>query len=212
MKTRISFGILAVMLAAAGARGSFIETYTESYSGAATVIPDGNPVGITSLLPVGNTPSAATINSLTVTLQVSGGYDGNLVAYLVAPNGTMVSLLNQPGGAPFGNPTLGMDITLQDGAPAITSSSSLASGTYSAAGTLGNFDGLNANGTWDLFFADVVSGGGTATLTGWSLDVNEVVPEPVNGALMVFAVLGGLWWVGRRMKARMGTPAESGLK
>jgi subtilisin-like proprotein convertase family protein len=219
MKTRISFGILAVMLAAVGARGSFIQTYTETFNGVNTYIPDGNPVGITSQETFSGTPSLATINSVTVSLDISGGYNGNLVAYLVAPNGTSVYLLNHPGGAPFGAAGSGFgsapgtyDFTLSDlGLTSIQTASETAgaavTGTYSAAGALSGFSGT-ADGTWDLFIADMVSGGGTSELTGWQLNVSEVVPEPVNGALMVFAVLGGLLWLGRRVKARMATPAE----
>jgi len=38
-----------------------------------------------------------------VNLSVSGSYNGNLYAYLVAPNGTLVLLLNRPGSG-SGNP------------------------------------------------------------------------------------------------------------
>jgi subtilisin-like proprotein convertase family protein len=50
------------------------------------------------------------------------------------------------------------------------------------------FNGLSANGTWKLFFADVESVSST-TLDSWSLEITAV-PEPVTTALMV---LGGVF-------------------
>jgi len=47
------------------------------------------------------------------------------------------------------------------------------------------FNGMDANGTWTLFVADL-SPGGVSTLTDWSLEIT-VVPEP--GVL-------GLWAIG----------------
>jgi hypothetical protein len=65
-------------------------------------------------------------------------------------------------------------------------------GTYSASGTLVDFNGAVADGPWTLYFADLSSGGGTSTLNSWSLNI-EAVPEPVNVALGIFGVLlGGL--------------------
>jgi subtilisin-like proprotein convertase family protein len=196
MKTRISFGILAVILTAMVARGA---SYTELFNNANTLIPDGNPVGITLTMPVSDIPvDAGAIGGLTVSLNISGGYDGNLYAYLVAPSGAMELLL--PGvtpSAPFGNnnPGSGMNITLEDGGTAITSSSDLSSGTYAAAGTLADFNGSSSDGNWELFLADMVSGGGTSELNSWSLDITAV-PEPTSGALWLLAGLAGLWWFG----------------
>jgi len=61
-------------------------------------------------------------------------------------------------------------------------------GTYNAAGTLGTFNSSVANGKWELFFSDMMKGGGTSTLNSWSLNIT-VVPEPVTLALWMFAVM-----------------------
>jgi subtilisin-like proprotein convertase family protein len=60
---------------------------------------------------------------------------------------------------------------------------------------LSSFNGLNPNGTWTLFLADV-SGGATSTLTSWGLDITgtAAVPEPpsiIEGGLgaLVFAAV-----------------------
>jgi len=119
----------------------------------------------------------------------------------VAPNGTMVVLLNQPGvtgGNPFGYAGSGLNVTLTDattlGGNPVTSIQSMTetpgqlfSGTYNAAGTLGTFNNSSANGNWTLFFADMTAGGGQAQLTGWSLGITAV-PEPANMAMIIFGV------------------------
>ena len=67
-------------------------------------------------------------------------------------------------------------------------SGSILTGTYQARDSLSAFNGSAANGAWTLFFADLASGGGTAELTGWSLNLT-VVPEPVELALGLFAAM-----------------------
>ena len=72
---------------------------------------------------------------------------------------------------------------------------------YAAAGTLANFNGVVADGTWDLFVADEVTGGGTSTLNSWSLNVSAV-PEPatwgVISALGLLAICGLREWRQRK--------------
>jgi len=129
---------------------------------------------------------------ITVTLNISGGYNGDLYAYLISPTGTRVVLLNQPGTDIFGADGAGMNITLQDGASTYGSvqnaGNGYLTGSYNAAGSLSAFGspaspGGYVNGTWELFFADLSSGGGTATLNSWTV---TAVPEPVPLALGVF--------------------------
>jgi len=164
-------------------------------------IPDGSPVGVSFTGTYDGAASGATVGSLTVDLSISGGYNGNLYSYLMAPNGTMVVLLNQPGvtgGNPFGYAGSGLNITLTDattlGGNPVTgiqttteTPGQLFSGTYNAAGTLGTFNNSSANGEWTLFFADMTAGGGQSQLTGWSLNIMPV-PEPANLALIIFGV------------------------
>ena len=135
------------------------------------------------------------MGGLTVDLSVSGGYNGNLYAYLVAPNGTLVMLLNQPGATisnPFGYGGSGLNVTLSDTAAGSIQTTpetpgSVFSGTFQAAGTLGAVSGSAADGTWTLYFADVAAGGGQPILNGWSLNITAV-PEPANLALIIFGV------------------------
>jgi hypothetical protein len=148
------------------------------------------------------------ITGLTVGLNMSGGYNGDLYAYLVAPNGTLVVLLNQPGTSVFGAPGSGFsNFYLNDAATdgntqtANETAGVQFSGTYQAAGNLVDFNGGGANGTWTLYFADRSNGGGTSTLNGWSLDI-EAVPEPVNLALGIFGLISGIVFLVRRKPLR----------
>ena len=180
-------GILALVAALSTAHATL---YTETFT-VGSAIPDGNRVGISFNGTVSDT-GGSSVSSLSVTLNITGGFNGDLYSYLVAPNGTMVVLLNQPGVTgtdPFGNSGSGMHITLADGGLTITASSDLSSGTYAAAGALSGFNGSTADGTWTLYFADLSSGGGTSVLNSWQLNITAV-PEPVNIALAAFTVLG----------------------
>jgi subtilisin-like proprotein convertase family protein len=206
--TLILAGLLAVIPARAGVLLS--QTFSP-----AVVIPEGNPVGVeaSGTYTMGSGANGLVVGGITVGLNVSGGYNGDLVAYLVAPNGTMVTLMSQPGMGVdgFGAASSGMNLTLDD-----TAGSSIQSvtggygtsltGTYQADGTLGTFDGSSANGTWDIYFADVDSGGGSPTLNSFTLNI-ELVPEPVKTSLWIFwaLLLAGagwkwLWKLRRKMK------------
>src|SRR2546421_386517 len=44
---------------------------------------------------------------------------------------------------------------------------------------LSSFNGINPNGSWTLFLADM-SGGAPSTLVSWGLDITSAVPEPAS--------------------------------
>jgi subtilisin-like proprotein convertase family protein len=80
-------------------------------------IPDGNPVGWLGHLEVSGLEGP--IGTVKVNLDIIGGYNGDLYAFLSGPQGTKSVLLNRPGitGAdPFGYPDAGLNITLDPGA------------------------------------------------------------------------------------------------
>jgi len=199
-------------------------------------ITDGNPIGIANQIAVsGFSLSAGQTADIQVTLNVSGGVNSDLYAYL-SYNGSSVVLLNRIGvssGNPFGDSGSGLNnVVLSDAGSAnihTLTGSGLVSGTYKADGNnispLGAastfssgggsqtldaaFGGMNPNGTWTLYFADVVAGGGNETLNGWSLDITAV-PEPVNVALIVFGVCVAGGSIGRfylvRWRSSTGKP------
>ena len=180
-------------------------------------IPDGNPTGYaTSQIFSGLDASA--INQVDVRLSISGGFNGDLYGYLVLQSAdgstTTAILLNRvgrAGAADSGYDTAGFNVTLtgdtgggygniHDVGNPVTDNSTkyLADGrTTNPTGdftmtnpTLGLdlLNGINANGKWTLFLADM-TGGDQSTLISWGLNVS-VVPEPVPWALMFFG--GGL--------------------
>ena len=73
MKTRILLGMTAVMLAATGAHATLIE----NFNNVNTAIPEANPVGVAFSETVSDA-GGSTVGDLTVTLNVSGGYNGYL--------------------------------------------------------------------------------------------------------------------------------------
>src|SRR5471032_3000227 len=80
-------------------------------------IPDNNPSGNASTLGVSGLVAA--IANVTVSLDITGGYNGDLYAYLSGPNGGFAVLLNRPGvngASAFGYSDTGFNITLDDSA------------------------------------------------------------------------------------------------
>ena len=204
MKKLTLMGLMTALLATGAARATL--TYNSGSISANTAIPAGNPVGVAFTEIVSSSggnavPAGLTVLNVTVGLNLTGGYNGGLFAYLVAPNGSEVTLMNQPGvsaGSPFGASGAGMNITLQDGTVSNgniqnETSSSVLSGTYNAAGSLSGFNGAGADGTWTLFFADLGSGSGAPELNSWTLGFTAV-PEPANAALAVLLGWLALHW------------------
>jgi hypothetical protein len=235
MKLRIIICCTALMLGVT-ARGSII--YSSFANGG--LIPDGNPAGsagtatVSGLLP--------TISQVSVNLNISGGYNGDLYAYL-SYGGVLVPLLNRVGvgtGNSFGYGDTGFDVTLsssgannihfyQNYSPSYNGSGQLTGtwqpdgrtidpglassspGSFNAAGTVnfGSYNGLNPNGTWTLFIADL-SAGGQSQLVSWELDITAV-PEPVNVALGIFAGVVVIVSLARSQRVRkLFRPAPAG--
>jgi subtilisin-like proprotein convertase family protein len=192
----------------------------------AQAIPDNNPSGVAYAFDFTDAGQTA-ITDVTVSFGISGGWNGDLYAYLSHNSDTLV-LLNRVGvsaSSTYGYGDPGMAITLSDAgsvnihnyggnggsqltgtfkADGQTTSPLAAPASFSATGgsaTFGNiFGNTNPQGSWTLFFADV-SGGSTATLNSWSVDISAV-PEPVDVALGVFAFLFGSTQVFRWCRRR----------
>jgi subtilisin-like proprotein convertase family protein len=188
--------------------------YTTTYNAGfqdSGVIPDGNPTGWSDTRTLGG--MSPVINDVNVVINVSGGFNGDLRAYL-SYNGILLPLLNRVGTgsggtilSTFGFSTAGFSNVKLDDAASGGSIHDVAtpgsSPTYSYTpdgGSLASFNGSNPNGNWTLFFADMASGGGSGppTLTSWSLEITAV-PEPVNVALGIF---GGVFLVVTLVRSR----------
>ena len=81
------------------------------------VVPDGNANGVA--LNANLTGLIGTITNLTVSLDITGGFNGDLYASLVGPNGGFAVLLNRVGvtaGNAFGYADTGFAVTFNDSA------------------------------------------------------------------------------------------------
>jgi len=189
--------LLTAMLASATL--SYVnQTLTYGVGSGGLAIPDGSPVGVASQMNFTANNTGNQMINVTVGLNISGGYNGNLYAYLISPTGTLVVLMDHPGSAPFYAAGRGMNVTIDGSAgtsiqSATETAGQVLTGTYSAMGSLssiaapGGNDGTG-NGTWTLFFADLTRGGGQSYLDSWTLNLT-VVPEPVTLALGLFVAM-----------------------
>jgi len=199
--------ILTIVLATGLGLSAQAGLYT--YGGSAVNISDGNLSGWSDSHTFSGIGTVT--ESVSVTLNISGGYNGDLYAY-VSHDGALVPLLNRVGvgtGNAFGYSTSGLNVTLSDAGPlnihwvsapssggiyqpdGRTISPLSSAGSFSTSPTVSfasAFGSSNPNGSWTLFVADVSAGGGQSVLQGWSLDVTAV-PEPVNVALGLFGVV-----------------------
>src|ERR1017187_1448309 len=212
MRLRLFICCTGLVLALTAHAGISYSTFANS-----GYIPDGSTVGssgtatASGLLP--------TISDIIVKLNISGGYNGDLYAYL-SYGGVLVPLLNRVGvgsGDALGYSDTGFNVTLSSAgafdvhtygshSPSFNGSGQLtgtwqpdgraidplgAPSTFDAAGTVtfGSYTGLNPNGTWTLFLADL-SAGAQRQPSSWEMDITAV-PEAVNVALGIFA--GGLF-------------------
>jgi hypothetical protein len=104
--------ITALLLAATPIWAQTVDS-TSFTNSTVTAIPDGNPVGVTEQINASGLGGSVT--NVQVQLDITGGFNGDLYAYLVSPLGQMVVLLNRSGvdgSNPFGYSDAGYNITL----------------------------------------------------------------------------------------------------
>ncbi|MEY2410374.1 MAG: hypothetical protein QOF48_3044, partial [Verrucomicrobiota bacterium] len=180
-------------------------------------IPDNNANGYASTKAVAT--QIGRVTDVNVRLNISGGYNGDLYAYLVHESGYSV-LLNRVGrraADPLGYSDTGFNLTIDDQASngdvhayrlqqfgnqttplagALTNSwapdgrstdPAVVLDTDARTEMLSSFNGLNPNGDWTLFIADlgVLD---TATLVSWSLDLCGLPPIPPSITLQPLSV------------------------
>jgi subtilisin-like proprotein convertase family protein len=146
------------------------------------VIPDNTLAGVG--YGFNFTESSLKLESLILTINLSGGYNGDMYGYL-QHNGVLVDLFNP---ATFLNGASGSVLSLSLASGAVSSLSAataaeLAGGnTYAAIGNLDTFFGANPAGLWTLYFADL-SAGDQMAVNAFSLSITAV-PEPGTLALV----------------------------
>jgi subtilisin-like proprotein convertase family protein len=197
MKTYLILLLLVVGLISPHAQPITLTTNWTSGFVNGGVVPDNDPSGWVDSRVVNGTLGEP-INLVEVTLNLSGGYTGDIYAYLLH-DGVMSVLLNRVGTpANSGNGYLdnGFDVTLSDTAAfsihnyqadnPIYSNGSITGTWQPDGGGLNVFQGMDGDGTWDLFVADE-SSGGVMTVASWGLTI-QTVPEP---SLLALTALGG---------------------
>ena len=213
--------ILAATLVSLAASLAQATIYTNDSPTTTGLIPDGNPVGIVSTISLNTDGDTSAINGVQVTLNISGGFNGDLYGYLVNPNGDLSVLLNRVGTgsgsaiqSAFGYSDAGMNVVLSDVGMPLAGSLAGAIHTYQTVGGYditsgitawspdnlnGNFSALyngSGNGTWTLFLADFTVGN-QSQLVSWGLTVS-MVPEPSTWSLIgICTLLGGYAMVRR---------------
>ena len=113
------------------------------------------------------------IADVNVTLDISHTWVSDLIATLISPTGTRVELFDSVGGS--GDDFSGTTFDDEAG-QAIADGTAPFSGTYRPSGSLADFDGESANGTWQLEIKDpkkFIDG----TLNSWSVTITMGEPS-----------------------------------
>ena len=205
---------LALLLTGLPAFGQV--TLTSSWTGS-QAIPDNDATGIAYNFNL--TDPATVIQNVSVTLNLSGGWNGDLYAYL--SHGTESAVLLNRVGVSAGNAdgygNTGFSVTLSGSTLADIHNYQALSPSYNGSGQLTGtwgadgrsispnssgltFDSAPRNATLSTLngtdpngswtlFIADVSGGFTSTLNGYTVDV-AAVPEPAETALVMGAILG----------------------
>ncbi len=216
---------LALSLASASAAViTRFQTFTEN-----AVLNDGTGLGnefdqATTLF---SDIPGVTLSGLSVGLDIAGGFNGQLYAYLSHGAGFSV-LLNRVGrdaANPGGFIDPGLHVTLADSAAngdmhiyTPNNQATPLTGTWAPDGRetdplntvtgnartamLSSFLGQSADGVWTLYVEDVVSGQ-QATLNSWTLNLEvDTVPEPGTLALSAVVLCGVAGYAARRYRRR----------
>ena len=209
---------LLCLAAALGTRAVWALPITDSASYTVnTFVPDNDLNGLADTRTFSS--SIDTITGLRVSLSLSGGFNGDLYAYITHGTGFSV-LLNRAGRTGSngdGYADAGFDVTFDDAAPngdihnyqlTLDPLGGALTGTWqpdartthplntldtdARSAFLSSFTGLNPNGDWTLYVVDV-SPVGTSKLVGWGIDVTGNAPVstvPESGSTAWLMVFG----------------------
>jgi subtilisin-like proprotein convertase family protein len=177
--SKLLAAVVAIFLFAGLAQGQ-VATNT-SFTSVGLAIPDGNPTGLASSTNFSGI--IGTIASVTVNLNITGGFNGDLYAYLAGPVGGFAVLLNRTGltgSNPFGYSDTGFNVTLSDSAAANIHNYQLSSPTFNGSGQL--------TGSWvpDGRNIDPQSAGSVFDATAPSADLSSFNGAAANGAWTLF--------------------------
>jgi subtilisin-like proprotein convertase family protein len=216
MKTLLSLLSALVLVSGPRAPGAISEVY--DFTSLNLAVPDGNPAGLANTQTLAS--NIVSIESVEVSLALTGTFNGDLFAYLVHDAGFAV-LLNRAGSSAasaFGYADDGLIVTLTADAAngdihvyqntLTPGPGTPLTGTWQPDGRdtdpnivtdasprtalLSSFNSASGSGDWTLFVADLSSGDPHA-LGSWGLKLTgEPVPEPASTALLLAAFTAAL--------------------
>jgi len=216
--------LTAALLPAGGLTAAVFSGSWNSGFSSSGVVPDGSATGWSDVrsLPI---PGNQVVTDVNVTLSLSGGWNGDLYAYLTNPNSPGVAvLLNRPGrtgGNPFGYSDAALTITLDDGAAngethtyqSATGYATLignasawqpdgrsvnpftVTGSEPRTALLNVFNGSSPASSGWTLFVADLASGSQSTITSWGLTITTV-PEP--HVILTGALAGALLLTRRR--------------
>ncbi|MFM7079601.1 MAG: proprotein convertase P-domain-containing protein [Bacteroidota bacterium] len=149
-------------------------TNTNDYS-----IPDNNAAGVQSPITVSNINPATLAPGavVSVSLDITHTYTGDLMVELVSPAGNTVKLSNRRGAG--GNNFTGTQFNMAAITP-IANGSAPFNGTFVPDESFNLLTG-NVNGIWNLKVSDL-AGVDTGSINNWTLNINNLVPAQLNYA------------------------------
>jgi hypothetical protein len=209
MKKLILIG--SALASALAANATIYSTNWNSGFANSGVVPDNNFSGWSDTRTVSTMP-AGTFSGLSVNLELSGGWNGDLYAYLVHSTGFSVLLdrvgQGVSGVSASGYGDAGMNVTLAGTGTSIhqyggnSTFTAAPTGTWmtdNTSGSLASFLSTSPNGTWSLFVADL-SGGSVTTVQSWGLQMDIVaVPEVETWVAAALAGAFGAFWLNRQV-------------
>ncbi|MBK7761900.1 MAG: tail fiber domain-containing protein [Bacteroidetes bacterium] len=163
-------------------------------------IPDNSCIGVNSSITLSGLPNSIPSKAISVKLNIAHTYDSDIKAYLLSPNGDILTLLNNNGG---GQDNFTNTVLKDNGSGNISGngpftgifkpSGSMNShcGTIPNVSTFGAIGGgsINPNGTWSLKLFDGLIGD-IGTLLSWSIGIDNFsigadnyMPKWSNGIL-----------------------------
>jgi len=140
-------------------------------SGALNVaIPDNNSTGVSNNINVsGYAPTNLSSGTLvSVRVNITHTYDGDLQVILQSPAGTQINLSNRNGGS---GDNYTNTVFMMGASTAIASGSAPFTGNYIPDGNFSSFNGQVLNGNWTLIVKDL-SGSDVGTLNNWDITFN----------------------------------------
>jgi subtilisin-like proprotein convertase family protein len=142
-------------------------------------IPDNNSTGVTSVIAVSgiNPLTLSSTSIVSVKLNLTHTYDGDLEVSLIAPSGNTIMLSNRRGGS--GNNFINTVFTMS-ASTLISAGSPPFTGNYKPDGNFPSLTG-NANGNWYLKVRDLANTD-TGRIQNWNIIIQKTVPETLTYA------------------------------